>query len=70
MCQNEIYSRGRVDKHFFFPDMFPIKIGLNQGDALSPLLLNFALEYAIRKVHANWWGGYIKWKGTTWKTKP
>jgi hypothetical protein len=23
---------------------------LKQGDALSPLLLNFALEYAIKKV--------------------
>ena len=24
--------------------------GLKQGDALSPLLFNFALEYAIRKI--------------------
>jgi hypothetical protein len=24
-----------------------------QGDALSPLLFNFALKYAIRKVQAN-----------------
>jgi hypothetical protein len=24
-----------------------------QGDALSPLLLNFALKYAIRKVQEN-----------------
>jgi hypothetical protein len=29
---------------------FPIKNGLKQGDAVSPLLFNFALEYAIRKV--------------------
>jgi hypothetical protein len=26
---------------------------LKQGDALSPLLLNFVLEYAIRKVPEN-----------------
>jgi hypothetical protein len=33
--------------------MFPIKNGLKQGDALSPLLFNFALDYAIRRVHIN-----------------
>jgi hypothetical protein len=30
--------------------MFPIRNGLKQGDALSLLLFNFSLEYAIRKV--------------------
>ncbi|KAJ4431302.1 hypothetical protein ANN_19899 [Periplaneta americana] len=29
---------------------FPIHCGLKKGDALSPLLFNFALEYAIRKA--------------------
>ena len=29
---------------------FPIENGLKKGDALLPLLFNFALEYAIRKV--------------------
>jgi hypothetical protein len=33
--------------------MFPIKKGLKQGDALSPMLFNYALEYAIRGVQAN-----------------
>jgi len=30
--------------------MFPIRNGLKQEDALSPLLFNFALEYVIRWV--------------------
>ena len=30
--------------------MFPIRNGLKEGDTLSPLLFNFALEYAIRRV--------------------
>ena len=30
--------------------MFPIRNGFKQGDALSPLLFNSALAYAIRRV--------------------
>jgi len=33
--------------------MFPIKNGLKQGDSLLPLFVNFALEYAIRRVQVN-----------------
>jgi len=32
--------------------MFPIKKGLKQ-DTVSPVILNFALEYSIRRVQAN-----------------
>jgi len=32
---------------------FPVRNGLKQGDALLPLLCNFALEYAVRRVPAN-----------------
>ena len=51
MCLNETYSRVWVGKHW--SDMLPINNGLKQEDALSPLLFNFALEYAIRTVQLN-----------------
>jgi len=31
-------------------EVFPIRNDMKQGDALLPLLFNFALEYAIRRV--------------------
>ena len=33
--------------------MLPIKNGLKQGDALTPLLFNFALQHTIRRVQEN-----------------
>ena len=33
--------------------MFPIRNVLKKGDAISPLLFNLALEYAIRRVRVN-----------------
>jgi hypothetical protein len=51
MCLNETYSKVCIGKHL--SDSFPIQNGLKQGDALSPLLFNFALEYASRKVRDN-----------------
>jgi hypothetical protein len=48
MCLNESYSKVRIDK--YLSDTFRIQNCLKQGDALPPMLFNFAPEYAIRKV--------------------
>jgi hypothetical protein len=42
------HSKVCIGKHL--SDSFPIQNGLKHGDALSPLLFNFALECAITKV--------------------
>ena len=41
MSLTETYNRVRVGKNV--SDRFPIRNGLKQGDALSPMLFNFAL---------------------------
>jgi hypothetical protein len=46
MCLNETYSKVRIGKHL--SDNFPIQNGVKQGDDLSPLLFDFALQYVIR----------------------
>jgi len=57
MCLNETYNRVWVGKHP--SDMFPIRNGLKQGDALSPSLFNIddvnildGSVHTIKKKHA------------------
>ena len=57
---DETHSRDRVDKNL--SDTFPIRNGLKERDALSPLLFNLALEYAFRRFRVNQDG--LKLNGT------
>jgi hypothetical protein len=45
-----------------FSDTITVQKSLKQGEALSPLLFKFALEFSIRKKQAKQEG--IKWNGT------
>ena len=60
MSQTEIYSRVRVGKNV--SDRFPVRNGLKQGDALSPMLYYLTLGYTIRRVQVNQDG--LKLNGT------
>jgi hypothetical protein len=51
MNLTETYSRVRVGRNV--SDRFPIRNDLKKGDALSPILFNFALEYTIRRGQVN-----------------
>ena len=50
ICLDGTQSTVRIGN--YLSSSFPIENGLKQGDALSPLLCNFSLEYVIRKAQA------------------
>jgi hypothetical protein len=48
LCLNKTYSKVHISKHL--SDALTIHNDLKEGDALLPLLFNFALEHSIKKV--------------------
>jgi hypothetical protein len=60
MCLNETYRKTNLGKHL--SDNFPIPKGLEEGDALCPLLCNFASVYVSTNVQENQVG--LKLNGT------
>jgi hypothetical protein len=59
MCLYETYGRVRIGK--YLSDNFPAQSGLKQRYTLSPLLFNFALEYAVRESTGRPGWTEIKW---------
>jgi sorting nexin-29 len=51
ICLNKNCNKASMCK--YLSEVFSIQNDLEQGDALSPLLFNFALEYTIRKIQGN-----------------
>jgi hypothetical protein len=60
MCLSKTSSRVRVDNTLSV--MFTVRNYLKQGYALSPLLFNYDLQYAIRTIQVN--QGGMKLNGT------
>jgi hypothetical protein len=48
ICLNENYHKVSISEHL--SHIFSVQNGSKQGDAFSPLLLNFDLQYHIRKA--------------------
>jgi hypothetical protein len=51
MCLNETYITVGTGENM--SDTFPLQSDLKDGEALPPLLFNFALGYAVRRVQKN-----------------